>query len=51
MNKTNQCRIWKNDGVSILVPVETKNILAKLSQHLQISIFLQRMAEVSSAYE
>lgn len=37
-NKTNQSQIWKNDGVSIAAPEETNNILAKLSQHLQISI-------------
>lgn len=37
--KTNQSQSWKNDGVSITVPEETNNILAKLSQHLQISIF------------
>lgn len=36
---------------STTMPVETNNILAKLSQHLQISIFLQRAAEVSGAYE
>lgn len=37
-NKTNQSQIWKNDGASIAAPEETNNILAKLSQHLQISI-------------
>lgn len=50
-NKTNQSRIWKNEAVSITEPEETNNILAKLSQHLQIRIFLQRTAEVSGAYE
>lgn len=37
-NKTNQSQIWKNDDASIAAPEETNNILAKLSQHLQISI-------------